>query len=218
MVESATELIVATRTELAPVERRLREHAYVAAVEAGRASMESLRAFVGEQQAIISSDLRSVAQLVARQGDPEDGAFFLATLDGECAALAALEPLAAAVGLSQTDLVAYEPQAGCYAYACYMAWLGAYGSAAEVAAAYLVNFQAWGENCRRLANGLQLRYGLDENAVRFFSQFAEIAPEFEPSALGVIERGLARGVEPSRVRRAARLLQAYELLYWDSLG
>jgi thiaminase len=199
------------------VEARLREHAYVAAVEAGLASMDSLRAFVGEQQAIITSDLRSVAQLVARQADPDDRAFFLATLDGERAALVALEPLAAAVGVTAAETESYEPRAGCYAYACYMAWLGAYGSAAEVAAAYLVNFQAWAENCRRLANGLQLRYGLDENAVRFFSQFADISPDFEPAALGVIERGLARGVEPGAVRRAARLLQAYELLYWDSL-
>jgi hypothetical protein len=33
----------------------------------------------------------------------------------------------------------------------------------------------------------------------------------------VIDAGLARGVDPAGIARAARLLQAYELLFWDSL-
>jgi hypothetical protein len=98
-----------------------------------------------------------------------------------------------------------------------MAWLALYGSAAEVAAAYLVNFPAWGQNCGRLSRALRERYGLRETEVAFFDLFASPVAGFEENALAVIEHGLTRAVDPRRVRRAARLLQSYELLYWDTL-
>jgi hypothetical protein len=40
---------------------------------------------------------------------------------------------------------------------------------------------------------------------------------FEGSALSVIQQGLDGGIEPNLIRRTARLLQAYELMYWDTL-
>ncbi len=33
----------------------------------------------------------------------------------------------------------------------------------------------------------------------------------------IIQHGLDRGEEPRLVSRAARLLQAYEVMYWDTL-
>ena len=36
-------------------------------------------------------------------------------------------------------------------------------------------------------------------------------------ARAVIDAGLAQGADPAGIARAARLLQAYELLFWDSL-
>jgi len=98
-----------------------------------------------------------------------------------------------------------------------MAWLGAYGSDAEVAAAYLVNFPAWGESCARLSRALTGRYGLTPDQVRFFDLFAEPDGGFEENARRVIAAGLERGVSERRIRRAARLLQGYELMYWDTL-
>ena len=46
-----------------------------------------------------------------------------------------------------------------------------------------------------------------------------MAPEATASAepLAVITEGLERGVDPRRTQRAARLLQGYELLYWNTL-
>ena len=46
---------------------------------------------------------------------------------------------------------------------------------------------------------------------------SRFAGDFETPALAVIEAGLQRGVPERRIRRAARLLQGYELLYWDTL-
>lgn len=209
----AVSLIDQIHGELAPAEQRLRAHPYIQAVEQEALQLSALRPFAGEQHAIISSDLRSVAALAARTGEP----FFLGVLDGERAALAALAPLAAAIGLEQSDLEAYEPQPGAHAYAAYMAWLGAYGSPAEVAAAYLVNFAAWGEMCARLSRALRERHGLTKEQVHFLDLFAQDDPAFKPAALAIIQGGLDRGVPERLVRQAPRLLQGYELLFWDTL-
>lgn len=210
---TAETVVEEIRSELAAVRAQLLAHPYVGAVEAGMVELERLRPFAGEQFAIISSDLRSVAHLVSRFGSD----FFLDVLSGERAALDALGPFASAVGFTPADLQDYEPLAGAHAYAAFMAWLAAYASDAEVAAAYLVNFAAWGENCGRLSRALTGRYGLSSEEVRFFDLFAEPADGFEQKALAVIAGGLERGVQPRLMRRAARLLQGYELLYWDTL-
>jgi len=210
---AAEALVEEIRTDLSPVREQLLTHAYVAAVEEGLIQLEQLRPFACEQHAIISSDLRSVAHLVSRFG----GDFFMDVLAGEHDALRALGTFATALGLGVADLEAYEPLPGAHAYTAYMSWLAAYGSEAEVAAAYLVNFPAWGENCARLSRALTGRYGLTPDQVRFFDLFAEPDGGFEQSALEVISAGLGRGVPERRVRRAARLLQGYELMYWDAL-
>lgn len=212
-MSEARALIDETRADLAPVRDQLLTHPYLAAVETGLVQLEQLRPFAGEQHAIIRSDLRSVAHLVSRVGCD----LFLDVLDGERAALAALGPFAEAVGMGPAELEAYEPLTGAHAYASFMAWLGAYASAAEVAAAYVVNFGTWGESCGRLSAALRARYGLTDEQVRFFDQFAAPAGDFEERALAIVDDGLAQGVEPRLVRRAARLLQGYELLYWDTL-
>jgi thiaminase len=213
----AKTLIDEIARDLQPVGDRLVSHPYVEALAAGRVPREHLRTIAGEQHAIIASDLRSVAHLIGRFGGTDDLQFFLDVLAGERAAWDGLAALAGALGLPPADLDAYEPLAGAHAYTCYMAWLGLFGSAAEVAAAYLVNFPAWGQNCGRLSQILQEQYGLTAADVAFFDGFAAPAPEFPPAALAVIQRGLDAGVSPHLIRRSARLLQAYELLYWDTL-
>jgi pyrroloquinoline quinone (PQQ) biosynthesis protein C len=210
---NAASLVQRIRDDLASTEQRLRTHPYMQAVQDGRAGLAELRPFAAEQHVIIQSDLRSVALLASRTGL----SFFLGVLDGERAALEAIVPLAEALGLDRTALDAYEPLPGAHAYAAYMAWLGAYASPAEVAAAYLVNFQAWGENCGRLASALRQRHGFPDRAVRFFDLFAEEDPQFEPGALALIQAGLDDGVPERAVARAARLLQGYEALFWDAL-
>ena len=92
---------------LQPMEQRLRQHAYLHALEEGRLTPSQLRYFVGEQSYIIPSDLRSIALLISRCAALASQQFFRAVLDGEAAALEALEPLATAVGMAPADLDAY---------------------------------------------------------------------------------------------------------------
>lgn len=213
----ARSVVAQIQKDLEQTTERLLRHPYLEALGEGRIAKEGLRPFAGEQFHIIESDLRSVAYLVSRFGNSPSRDFFLGILQGERAAMEALLVFAGALGLSEPALRAYDPTPGAHAYTAYMAWLALYGSAAQVAAGYLVNFPAWGRSCGRLAAVLRARLGFAEEEVRFFQLFATPPPTFEEAALRVIQRGLDSGEEPAAIGRTARLLQAYELMYWDTL-
>jgi pyrroloquinoline quinone (PQQ) biosynthesis protein C len=213
----AKALVEEIQQVLQTVTAQLVRHPYVQALEEGKIGREKLHLFAGEQYTIIQSDLRSVAYLVSRFGGAPSRDFFLGILQGERAAWDTLLAFAHALGLKEAQLREHEPLPGAHAYTCYMAWLALYASDAEVAAAYLVNFPAWGENCGRLSGILRERFGLGEREVAFFDLFANPPATFEANALSVIQQGLDRGTERRLIQRAARLLQAYELMYWDTL-
>jgi hypothetical protein len=210
---TATELVARSRNDLRDVERRIAGHPWLLSLEQGKISPGALAAFAGEQLRIIASDLRSFEELHARFPAAPDGPYLAGMAVGERAALDALAAFAAAVGASDD----YEPLSACQAYPAYVAQLARDGEPAEVAGAFLVNLEAWGASCARMQRALRERYGLDANATRFFELFTTPPPDFEVGSLEVIDAGLTRGVDPRSVTRAARMLQAYELLYWDGL-
>lgn len=51
----------------------------------------------------------------------------------------------------------------------------------------------------------------------FFAHFAGPTTELERISLEVIGTRLAQGADPAAISRADRLLQAYELPFWESL-
>src|SRR2546428_5274643 len=148
---NAEKLVEEIRRELAPVEQEIRRHPYLAALETGRVRREDLTRFAGEQHHIIQSDLRSIALLVNRFGATPSRPFFQAVLGGETAALAAPGTFAAAVGMGRARAQAYEPVPGALAYTAFMAWLALYGSEAEGAAGFLVDFAAWAADRGRMS-------------------------------------------------------------------
>ena len=214
---NALTLVQTLRGQLEAIEHQIRQHRYIDAVETGELGREQLRYFVGEQWRIIPGDLRSIALLISRCEDAASQLFFRNVLQGEAAALDALDPLATAVGLSPVDREAYEPTPGAQAYSAYLAYLCLYGSAAEVAATLSVNFAAWGANCDRLGRALRQRYDFQDVEVRFFTQFAAAPTEVSSEALELIEAGLQLEGAAPRIMRAARMLQGYELLFWDTV-
>lgn len=218
VADEARRLVDELRGELAEVEDQIRNHPYLAALEEGQVSLDNLRAFAGEQYTIIRSDLRSTALLVARFGATPSGEFFRGIMEGEVLALDLLLDFAEALGLDEAALAAYEPRPGAQAYPAYVAWLALYGSEAEVAAAFLANFPVFGENTGRMGAALRSQYGLTAEETAFFDFFAGPIPDFECNALAAIEAGLEHGAEPRLIKRAARLLQAYEKLFWDTVA
>lgn len=203
--------------DLGRVEEEIRNHPYLASLEAGRIRREDLRLFAGEQYHVIRSDLRSVELLVSRFDAAPSGALFRTVLAGERAALEALFVFARAVGLDEPLLEAHEPAPGAQAYPAFMTWLAVHASDAEVAAAYLMNFAAWGDNCGRMSRVLRADYGLSAAQTAFFDLFATPSAEYEAAVVAVVNAGLAAGADRRRMARAARLLQGYEKLFWDTL-
>lgn len=215
----ASRLIREIRAELAPVEEQIRNHPFITALESGQVSRDALRAFAGEQYNILRSDLRSDAAMVARFGATPGAPFFVDLVGGEAAAIGLMLDFARALGWGDAELQAYEPRPRGQTYPSYAAWLGAYASSADIAAAYLVNFPVFGENTGRMAVALRGRYGFTAEETAFFDFFSGLPPTFEPAALAIIEEGLDNGTADARdIKRAARLLQAYEKDFWDAVA
>jgi hypothetical protein len=206
------------RRELCRVDEQIRSHRFLAALDEAGLPHERLAAFASEQAAIISSDRRSFALLASRFPEPPAGDLFLSLAQGEGRALELLRAFAAAVGVGEAALRAHEPVPGAQAYPSFVAWLAMNGSRSDVSLALLANLAAWGANCGRVAEALSAHYGLDEDALEFFHFFAEPPPDSEQRLLMVLDGGLLNGDAPVRARRAARMLQAYELLFWDTLA
>ncbi len=217
MHRGARQLLEETRRAIATTEERIRRHPYLEALEARRVDREKLTLFAGQQAHIIESDLRSVALIVSRAESQAARDFLGGMLQGERAALEALGAFGQALGLSGGELRAAEPIPAAFGYSAYVTWLATFGTAAEFVGAFLVNLEAWGDNCGRVSKALRAGYGLSGKDVAFFDLFATAPPGFWEQGLAVVDEGMAQGADPVRIRRAARLLQGFELMFWDTM-
>ncbi|KAB2346819.1 thiaminase II/PqqC family protein [Actinomadura rudentiformis] len=211
----AAELVARSRQEIVAAAS---ENRFLELLEVGAVPRERLAWLAGEEYRIVGSDRRSFSLLAARYPEPPAGGLFLALAQGEGEALALLLDFAAAIGISEKDLSAYEPKPLAQAYPAYLAQRAMFGTASEVALAMLANLEEWGAYCARAAEALRSRYGMDEEAVGFFRFFAEPPPGFADHATEVIAAGLAAGDSPDEAVRAARMLHAYESHFWAALA
>lgn len=216
--KKARKLVDDLREDLAGVEEQIRNHPYIAALEAGEVTRDNLRAFAGEQYHVIQSDLRSAAQLVARYGATPSGVFFRGILDSEFAVLGYLLQFAQALGWDEEDLQAYEPNPQAQTYPSYVTWLSVNATDAQVAAGFLLNFPVFGENLGRMGAALRTRYGFSAKDTAYFDFLSGLPPTFEADALGIIGAGLCGCADERAIRRTARLLQSYELDFWDGVA
>ncbi|MFV2175425.1 hypothetical protein ACFHW2_27325 [Actinomadura sp. LOL_016] len=187
-------------------------------LETGDLPRERLVWLAVEEYRIVRSDRRSFALLAARHPDPPSGDLFLELAQGEGRALSLLDDFAAALGESEKNLSARDPLPFAQAYPAYLAQRAAFGTATEVALAMLVNLEEWGAYCARTARALHTRYGFTDEAVAFFSFFAEPPPGFGERALAVVAAGLDAGDDPVEAVRCARLVHAYETAFWGALA
>jgi thiaminase len=215
---NARELVDQTRQALRPIGETISGHRFLDLLDARAVPEDRLRALVAEQHAIISSDRRSFAHLAGRFPAGEAGEFFLDMAAGEGTALGLLVGTAGWLGIDDEWCETYEPTPQAQSYPAYVAWLALNGSRADVALAFVANLAAWGANCGRVAASIRASYGAGDDAVAFFEYFANPPADFEERALAVIDQGLAAGDSPRSAQRAARLLQAYELSFWDVLA
>jgi hypothetical protein len=216
--QQARRLVAEIRAELAAVEDEIREVPFVSGLEAGTLSLDRVRDLLGEQYSIIRSDEGSFTLMAERFTDAASQQMFGAIAAGEAIAFDLLLETAAALGLDEDDLAAYEPEPAGQTYPSRVAWIALHADRAMAGASFLVNFGVFGENMGRVEAALIDEYGFTEAETAFFGFFAEPIPGFEENAVEVIAEGLLLGACPRDVRRSARLLQAYELDFWLSAG
>ena len=212
----ARALVLQIRSDLAAVEDEIRNAPFLSAVEAGTVSVEQIAAVAAEEYSIIRSDLRSFAHMAERWDTPHGSHFFGDLAEGEALSLPLLLDFGTHVGLDEQALAAYEPRPKGQTFPSRVAWIAANADRASAAASFLVNFGVFGENMARMRAALISVYGFAPEDIEFFTFFAEPIPGFEEDALEVIAAGLLEGACPRDVRRSARLLQAYELDFWQA--
>lgn len=204
---AAEDLIESVQAELAP---RDDENRLVPLVASGEAPREVFERLAAEEYHIVRSDWRSCLTLAARAEQPEVRDWFAGLAAGEQLALGKLPALAA-------EEERYEPQAGCQAYPSYFAWLALNAEPAEVVVGLYANFAAWGRYCASLAGAMRRHYGYDDEACAFLDFFATPPPDGHAQAVAAVQAGLDAGVVTRKVRRYARLVQSYELMFWNNL-
>ena len=153
---------------------------------------------------------------MAVRWDSSASHFFGDLESGEAQSLPLLLDFAANVGLPENALAGYEPRPRSQTYPSRVAWIASSADRASAAASFLVNFAVFGENMGRIRDALISVYGFAPAQIEFFTFFAEPIPGFEDDAIEVIATGLVEGGCPVLVRRSARLLQAYELDFWQA--
>ncbi len=200
-MDPAQAVFLQIRRALQPVEAKLLDHPFLRKVEAVEYSKAQVAVLPLEEYHIVASDLPSSKHLYGRFGQAPSAGFFRELVENEQYAQGHIRRLAEALG-------------------CYFARLALHGSEAEVLVAFASNFSAWWSACKRVADALADKYGVPREAVAFLSPFHEVpAPDapFDELTLEAMRRGLKQGVPEKALVRVARLIQSYELWFWDAL-
>jgi hypothetical protein len=210
----AAELIADARRRLAhPADA----NRLVPRVAAGTAPRTALAALAAEQHEIIDCDWRSFLSLAAAARGPAARGFYTALAQGEGLVLDHLRVFAAAVGMDEQALAEYLPRAGCQGYPSYLCRLAQHADPVDVVLAVTANFAAWGGYCAQIAAGLRAHYGLTDEQCAFFDFFADPGLEMDALAERAVEEGRAE-LDAQRALGYGRLLQEYELMFWNTLG
>ena len=126
------------------------------------------------------------------------------------------------MGMTEADLVAGQgklsPKA--QAYPSYWARLALANARGPGAAACAVNFPAWGRMCARVRDALGSTelYGSDamsRDELAFLDFFAAPIPSLDQMVVSVLAE--EKNTAYAELRGHVRLLQEYEVLFWDGV-
>jgi thiaminase len=223
---------------------KLAAHPYLIAAKEGKLSLKQRQAFVGEQYAIQYSDACSFARLAGHDDfqpaalsvatvpppvEPDQGNenkykipdIFQFILGGEIFASKMLLDHAKTVEMSEESLRQYPNTAKAQAYPSFWAKLALSRQRGAGAAACAVNFPAWGKMCKELSEALKTRpeYGYveDDNvavSLAFVDFFATPIENLDEMAVAVMQQERTTYED---VATAVRMLQEYEVMFWDSI-
>jgi len=136
--------------------------------------------------------------------------------EGEIYAAPLLLAHASALGMSEADLASYPVTPGAQAYPAYWAHISLFSQHTHGAAAIAVNFPAWGRMCSRVAAALasSLYSNISSAELGFYRYFAEPIEGLDEMVNAVLAEKPASYAD---ISTAVRLIQGYELLFWDAV-
>ncbi len=207
------ELLNGVRKELEVINQRIVNHPYILDAERGELSKDKLKTFVKQQYYIVSYDARSLALMVQRSQNSKEANYFSKVMQGDLIALKNLLELAGELGLNISALEEAEILPEAVVYTHYISWLSLYASPGEQAFALVVNLPVWGSGCARLGKALREKYAIKKTA--FLDAFGSLPAWIEEEASDIIKAYLPQF--EARMRATAKLIQAYELGFWDAI-
>jgi thiaminase len=211
------------RRQLAGETEKVLTHPFCTEAESGSLPIEKFRTWCEQQYPILNYDTRSIGVMLARADRIDEKKFFTMLLDGAKEAEERLEVLAAELGLDADALASARLFPRAQAYGHYLAWLAIYGSVGEQVAAVTVNLPAYARVMARLKDALEGHYGVKRTdylelwslGLTYAANPLEEAPEeWEQQATTIVDRYSA---DAEQMAEAARFLQSYERLFWDSV-
>jgi len=211
---NARDLLVEVRRELEPLNSSVLNCRFIQMAERGELKVEDLRSFVENQLYIVSHDAKSIALMAARATHAEESVYFADLARADLEALRALEEMAEELGASRGPVQSLKVVPHAVDYTHFLAFLAAHRNPGEQAFALIVNLPVWSAACARLLRAVRERYGL--RRTRFLELFSSVPEWVEERGLQVCERYVAEHAESMRF--FARLIQSYELSFWEALG
>ncbi|MCS7146040.1 MAG: TenA family transcriptional regulator [Nitrososphaerota archaeon] len=201
------------RSELKQVNEQIEKHPYIKDAESGALPLERLKLFVENQYYIVHHDMRSLALMAGRASRDDEVNYFSRLGQGDLLAFRELIKLGEELGTPLRDFNEMRILPSAVAYTHYLAWLSLYAGTGEQVAAIIINLPVWGRACGRLAAALERRYNVTSTG--FLRGFAEPPGWIEEEGIAILEKYLPDA--EGRVRLAAKMIQSYELGFWDAL-
>jgi len=206
-------LLKEIRSWLAPLNEKILSHLYIVDAERGALSLDKIKAFAANQYYIVSGDSRSLALMLSRSTNLGELRFFEKMAQGDLEGLSHLSKMTEALGFTSRELEDYIPIPEAVAYTHYLSALAQFASPGVQAMALIANLPVWGSNCGRLSKALREKYRIKETS--FLELFSAPTEGMEAEALQIIGSYLPE--KEKSARRAAKLIQAYELMFWDGI-
>ncbi|MDT7968193.1 MAG: TenA family transcriptional regulator [Candidatus Calditenuis sp.] len=211
---NARELLAEVRKELEPLNSSVLNCRFLLRAERGELSFGDLRSFVENQLYIVSHDAKSIALMAARATHAEESAYFADLARADLEALGALEEMAEELGATKGPVHSLKVIPHAVDYTHFLAFLAAHRNPGEQAFALIVNLPVWSAACARLLKAVRERYGLKRTG--FLELFSSVPGWVEERGLQICERYVTEHAESMRF--FARLIQSYELSFWEGLG
>jgi len=204
------EFIERIRLDLHDINSKILNHKFIKDLSEGKIELNKIKYFLSQQYYIATHDARALAIMYSRCEYP-DNEFFFQLLLGHQQALKNLTKDLKSLSIDPS-IIKEILNHKAIAYTNFLLSLAWYGTLEEQIVAILINFPIFVSNINKMGSILKERYGIE---VKFFLE-AKWEKDLEDLGLSILDKLTLEGRE-KELRLISRLIQEYELDYWDAV-